>query len=232
MVRATRWWVLAASLCPAVLLAASAVMTDYETHFVRGLAQRQSAQMELDNLALQKGSTELVKGFAQSDIEVHTEGRDSIIATGKQLDAWGPNGAEPPGPGAMRPGGPPPGAPPPGGGPPGAGPPGAGPPGANIKDLFTDALKSSSGADFDRLYLLVSILQHEEMLRAIDMEIETPSANAQLVTWSKAHQEAFRRQARHLQKLLRGEGDGVDNPLEREIGTATPPPRSAPPRSN
>lgn len=249
-----RWALIAAISCPTLVWAAdAAVMTDYETHFVRGLAQRQDAQITLDKMALEKGSTDLVKAFAQSDIDVHTEGKDSLIAVGKQLNAWGAGGAGPPSGGAMRPGGPPGAAPPGGGaggppggaagGPPGggAGDPGAGaggpgggmggPPGANVKDLFTDALSSATGADFDRLYLLVSILQHEEFLRAMDMEIETSGHNAQLIAWTKTHVEPFRRQARHIQKLLRGEGDAVDNPLEREIGAATPPQRSGPPRN-
>jgi len=58
------------------------------------------------------------------------------------------------------------------------------------------------------------------MLRTLDLEIETASSSPKLVDWSKAHREAFRRQARHLQKLLRGEDDSIDNPLERERGTA------------
>lgn len=242
MSRTSGWILLAALIGPSLAWADAPVMTDYETHFIRGLAQRQDAQLQLDQMALQKGSTDLVKSFAQSDIDVHTEGRDSIIAVGKQLNAWGPGGGGPPAGGAMRAGGPPPGAPPGGGAPgggagpgaggPGGGPPGGGPPGANVKDLFTDALKSSTGADFDRLYLLVTILQHEELLRAMDMEIETSGSNAQIAAWARAHVEPFRRQARHLQKLLRGEGDAVDNPLEREIGAATPPPRGTAPRSN
>jgi hypothetical protein len=68
-------------------------------------------------------------------------------------------------------------------------------------------------------------MQHEEMLRAIALELESAHPDPQIADWARAHVEPFRRQARHLQKLLRGEGDNVDNPLEREFGAAAPPPR-------
>ena len=38
------------------------------------------------------------------------------------------------------------------------------------------------------------IMQDEELLRSIDLEVETPSSIPLLVDWSRVHREPFRRQ--------------------------------------
>jgi hypothetical protein len=221
----------------AVLLAASmpvlaqqggqpnANMNDFETHLIRGLAQRQAAQVGYDQLAVEKASSELTRAAARKALAVHTAGQTSISDLGKKLGAWGEVGKGPMDPRSSVPG------PVQGnaqGGAPGGtagmgagGPPGgmSTPPGGS----FADALKSASGGEFDRLYLLLTILQNEEMQRAIALEIESvgqAKTNAEIVAWSKDHVETYRGVARTVQKAARGEGDSADNPLERERGAA------------
>lgn len=154
--------------------------------------------------------------------------------------AGGPGGAAPQGAGGPPGGGA--GAPPQGGagpqaagGAPAGAPQGAAPQGAagmgggNMLAFatppggsFEDALKKASGVEFDRLYLLLTILQNEEMQRAIAMQIESvatkPKTNAELTQWSKDHVETYRSLARVVQKAVRGEGESADNPLNRERG--------------
>lgn len=225
--------------------AASTSLNDYETHLIRGLAQRQMAAMNYDKIAVEKASSDLTKAVARKALDIHTAGQASISELGKKLGAWGAAGQGPMG-GGGAPGG--------AGGPPqgGAGAQGAGgPPGGNAQGgspqggapqggaggmgggsplafatppggSFEDALKNASGVEFDRLYLLFTILQNEEMQRAIAMQIESvatkPKTNAELTKWSKDHVETYRSLARSVQKAIRGEGESADNPLNRERG--------------
>lgn len=212
-------------------------LNDFETHLIRGLAQRQQAQMEYDRLAMEKASEELTRSVARMALEIHTAGQSSIFELGKQLAAWGEVGRGPGdfggrgGPG--EPGGPPagPGGPGGPGGPPAApggpqgtrGPPGGfnTPPGGS----FADALQQATGGEFDRLYLLLTILQNEEMQRAIALHIESAESgrvNPELLAWSRAHVETYRSLARKVQKAARGEDESVDNPLNREGGAVGP----------
>ncbi len=218
-------------------------MNDYETHLVRGLAQRQMVAMSYDKIALEKASSDLTKAVAKKALEIHTAGQTSISDLGKKLGAWGAVGQGPMNPSSSAPGpapgggagGPPQGAgPQAAGGPPAGGAPGGaaggmgagGPPGGAMSSppggSFEDALKKASGVEFDRLYLLFTILQNEEMQRAVAMQIESvatkPKTNAELTQWSKDHVETYRSLARSVQKAIRGEGESADNPLNRERG--------------
>ena len=233
---------LTAIVVPALMLAQQgqiAGMTDYETHLVRGMAQRQQAQMAYDKVAVEKGSSEAVRNLAKLNLAAHTEGQTSITELGKSLNAWGAGGAGPGGAGP-RVGGAPQGA---GGPPQGAAPGGAaggrqgGPPGGNFTPPgggYDAELNTLTGPAFDRAYILVSLLQNEEMQRANALEIEADAqrTNSKLVAWSKTHMPIYRGVGRSLQLAARGElaADGVtpatDNPLNRVRGEADGPPRT------
>jgi len=191
----------------------SAAISDYEGHFVRGLIERQNEAIEFSKLALSRSSNPAVRALAQEIITEETEGQTSLRLVGNKYDAVTPRrpgGGGPPGGG---PGGPPGG---PGGRPPGGG--GGGPGGGVLEKL-----QGASAAEFDNLYLLDVVLLLEEYERSIDLEIATPTSNPDLVAWGKDHLEIFRKQARAAQRAVRGEGPSVDNPLERERGTADLP---------
>lgn len=210
-------------------------LNDYETHLIRGLAQRQSAAVEYDRMAVEKSSEGLTKAVAELALQIHTAGHENIEELGRNLGAWGEVGrgpmdprGRPPGPGlggatGGAPGGP--GGPP--DGPTGPGRPPGGfntPPGGH----FNEALADASGGEFDRLYLLLTILQNEEMQRAIALHIESAEntdVNPELLAWTTSHVEVYRSLARKVQKAARGEGDEVDNPLNREGGAVGPPGR-------
>jgi len=186
----------------------SAAVSDYEGHFVRGLIERQGEAITFSNLALMRSSNPAVRALAQEIIAEETAGQASLRAVGNEYGAVSPR----------RVGGPPPGGAPggPGGSPPGGG--GGGPGGGVLEKL-----QAASPAEFDNLYLLDVVLLLEEYERSIDLEIATPTSNPDLVAWAKDHQEIFRKQARAAQRAVRGEGPNVDNPLERERGTADLP---------
>ena len=189
--------------------AQSNLVSDYEGHFVRGLLERQGEAIAFSNLALSRSSDPIVRALAQEIISDDTEGQASLRVVGNKYNAVTPRrpgGGGPPGGGA--------------GGPPGGRPEtGRGGPGGGV----LEKLQSASAAEFDNLYLLDTVLLLEEFERSIDLEIETPASNPDLVAWARDHREIFRKQARTAQKAVRGDGPNVDNPLERERGTASLP---------
>lgn len=182
--------------------AARAPASDYEGHLVRGLRERMNAQIALDKLAIARGVSPDVARFAQDDIALLNQSHVEITAIGDRYDLTAPKRrGPPPGPGV--------GGPPPRGS-------------VNSQSLQAD-LEKLEGALFERTYLLLSALHYEEYQRAIALEVESPQANAELKAWSQGRVEPFRAQARRLQKLVLGEGAGVDNPLNRERGAADLP---------
>jgi len=183
----------------------STAISDYEGHFVRGLIERQNEAIAFSKLALTRSSNPAVIALAQEIIAEETEGESSLRVVGNKYNAVNPR----------RPGG---GGRPPGGPPPGGGPARGGPGGGVLEKL-----QAAPAAEFDNLYLLDVVLLLEEYERSVDLEIETATSAPDLVAWAKDHREVFRKQARAAQRAVRGEGSGVDNPLERERGTADLP---------
>ena len=240
-----------ATLVASVPLAHSAdSFSDTETHVVRGLMERQSTMERFSKLALEKGSTDLVKTFAKLDIAEHEKLRTelgtlagSIGITGAGIGGAGgpPPGGAPPGGGAPGAGGPPTGAAPGGaGGPPGGaaapgrvapggagGPPGGagGPPGGGGGGPSSYAnryLEQLNGLSGAAFdeMYLLRMLQYHEDLERTLNGEIRSGVNAQLIAWSKANVETYEKHAQLLQRMLYGETKSI--PATGPLGAGGP----------
>lgn len=214
------------------LLAASAAsfaadqVTESEMHYVRGLRDRSNLIAQVNQLALQKSTNASIKTFAKRTSEEYVASGKSMVEIAAKLGISGVGnmGGAPPNGGAApnAAGGPPPGGAAQGaGGPPptgaagqggqaqgGAGAQGRGNGPAARNQAVLSALEKFSGEDFDKAYLLTAIQLHEDIERNVLGEIMSPTANPQLIEWSKEFVVAYARNASTAQQLTTGQGDG------------------------
>lgn len=223
-------WMIAGSLLGAACLAQAADnYSETETHVMRGISERQNTMGRWSAMAAQKGSTELVRTFAQRDLDEHAKLNVEVrelaakigiagVGVGGPGGPGGPGGTGGPGGPGGAPGGAPPGGanpaaggPPPGGagGPPGgprAGGGGGGP--SSYANRYTAQLEKLTGADFDEMYLLRALQYHEDLERTVNGEIRD-GVNPELIAWSKAHVKTYENHAQLIQRMLYGEVTGI-----------------------
>jgi len=188
----------------------NSLVSDTETHVVRGLLERANTSIRFANIALARSQTDRVKAAAQVYIDAMTKVSADLRAEGLRLKISGISGVPPRG----GPGGPPGG--PPGGGP--GGPPGGGPPGGMARTgpgvysaRFTAELNSLSGDQFDEIYELRTIEYLEDMERTLLNESLTGATPA-LRDWAGAHAKTYETQAMVFARLAFGETGGGGPP--------------------
>ncbi|MGC3982321.1 MAG: hypothetical protein QM808_13810 [Steroidobacteraceae bacterium] len=183
--------------------------SEKETHVARGLSERMNTMSRWSKLAMEKGSTDLIRTFAKRDIEEHEKMSAELTALSKSLGIAGvggggapggappsggqgaPQGAAPQGAGPQGAGGPPAGAAPggaPGGAPNGAAGMGAGGGGggpSSYGNRYYTQLQGLSGEAFDEMYMLRVLQYHEDMERTLNEEIRG-GFRRNLMAWSKS----------------------------------------------
>ena len=193
----------------------NSLVSDVETHVVRGLLERSNTSIGYARIALARSQSDRVKAAAQGYIDAMTTVSANLRAEGLSLKISGISGGMPRGAGGP-PSGAPGGAP---GGPPGGAPGGGGgPPGGMARSgpgvyaaKFTAELNSLSGDQFDEIYELRTLEYLEDMERTLLNETLTGATPA-LRDWARANAKTYEAQAMVFARLAFGETGGGGPP--------------------
>lgn len=219
--RVTQLAVAAGVLGAAAWAVAADNYTEAEVHVIRNMSERQTTFNRFNKLAVEKGSTELIRQVAKKDLEEHEKLFEELkalsIRTGIDDFGTGMGAGGPPQGGA----GPAPqqGQPPAGmaGGAPGAdgmgGGMAAGPSG--YANRYYAELEQLSGAAFDERYLIRALQYHEDMERTLNGELRD-GVNPELLAWTKSHIKQYEQHATLIQRILFGEVTSINT--DQQLG--------------
>ncbi len=236
---------------PMVAAAAAPTITDEEEHVLRGFFDRQSNAAALARVALERGSNDDLKKFAQSELDMYRRFADEVVrlddlfllntrplapgVTSPPLSQGVSRGVDPLPEGWRKASRNVAGFLNANGGMPAAAPAGASParpagPAMIRYDYDIAALKQLSGADFDKQYLLRVAIAHNAMLRHVSNELNGEGTHPEMVTFAKAVLKTIAAQNSSIERLLTGQSLV---PAPRAGGPAAQPaatPAGAPPR--